>query len=203
MLMAVNGVATRGPEYIGLRLSADDFFALDDDGCHYELIDGVVCMSPSPTRRHQEILTDLTVLIGHYLADHPVGRLIVEVDVHFGAGLSGGDLVYRPDITFLRAERVSSAGDPMRVVPDLVVEIVSPSSRRFDNETKRFDYERLGVCEYWIIDHEQESMQFLRLVGGKYEDIVLKDGAVSSEVIEGFSLEIARIQKVLGAPKKS
>ena len=64
-------------------------------------------------------------------------------------------------------------GDPdhLRGAPDLAVEIVSPQSRRYDSETKRADYERFGVLEYWLIDPQRGSFTFLRLASGRYAEV--------------------------------
>lgn len=180
--------------YRGLRMSADEYFRLEDDGFRYELIDGVVCMSPSPLPVHQKVAVQLVVQIANYLEDHPVGTVFVELDVQLGAGPNGGDLVYRPDVVFLRAERVAQNQERIVGPPDLIVEVVSNTSRRYDNETKKDDYERCGVREYWIIDPHLETMAFYALREGRYVELTAQDDRLHSEVIAGFALDLERVR---------
>ncbi|MBI4579614.1 MAG: Uma2 family endonuclease, partial [Planctomycetes bacterium] len=151
---------TAEARYHGLRMTADEYLRLPDDGRWYELIDGVVCMSPSPTPAHQKVAARLVGQISAWLDRHPIGEVFVEVDVQLGVGPRGGDLVYRPDVVFVRGDAAGAITDRISGPPHLVVEIISPSSRRFDHETKKGDYERCGVEEYWIIDPERREMTF-------------------------------------------
>lgn len=185
--------------YHGLRMSAEEYYQLEDDGNWYEVIDGVVFMSPSPTPSHQQIALHIAGQLGPYLEIHPVGRAYVEVDVHLGTGLNGGDLVYRPDLVFIRRERVPPGLMRISGAPDLIIEIISDSSRRFDQETKRFDYERFGVCEYWIVDPSNRKIAFCRLRNGRFVDVAPEGNRFHSEAVPGFVFDLARLQKAFDA----
>lgn len=189
--------APKGTEarYRGLRMTADEYFALEDDGFLYELVDGVVCMSPSPTPEHQDAATQISAQIATFLNDHLVGKVFVELDVNLGQGPTGGDIVYRPDVVFIRAEKVARNRKRIDEPPDLAVEIVSDTSRRYDNETKKGDYERAGVMEYWVIDPNRGTMSFYRLRDGRYELVQPKGDAFASEAIPGFSLDLSRVRR--------
>lgn len=195
--MAADVVDTGAAEalYHGLRMTADEYFQLEEDGFWYELIDGVVCMSPSPLPRHQEVAAQIVVELGSFLRTHSVGKLYFEVDVHLGAGPMGGDLVYRPDVIFLRAEHAARCRDRIVGPPALVVEVVSNTSRRYDNVTKKADYERCGVAEYWIIDPERQTMTFYRLHEGRYIDAAPEGDRLASTAVPGFALDLARVRK--------
>ena len=195
MLTSVVDFANKEALYRGLRVSADEYFRLEEDGFRYELVDGVVCMSPSPTPVHQKVVTRIAAQIVAYLEVHPVGEVFVEVDVHLGAGPRGGDLVYRPDVIFLRTERVAQNQERIVGAPDLVVEVVSNTSRRYDNETKRSDYQRCGVSEYWLIDPDRESMTFLSLEGNHYVEMSTEGDTLKSRALSGFTLNLARVRK--------
>ena len=65
-----------GARFRGLRMTADEFLQIPDDGYNYELIDGVVMMSPSPTPQHQRIAMEIAIQLGIYLRDHPVGAVL-------------------------------------------------------------------------------------------------------------------------------
>ena len=179
----------------GLRMDAAAFLELPEDGHHYELIDGVVFMSPSPSPRHQQVTGEIYVQLALFLRQHRVGLAFVETDVHLGAGSHGGDLVYRPEIAFLRSERLADVTDKLVGAPDLVVEVISRGSRRFDRETKKTDYERFGVHEYWLIDPARESMTFYRLENDRFVEIAPDGDRFASNAVAGFELDLAQVRK--------
>jgi len=182
-------------QFRGLRLTADEFLQLPDDGYNYELIDGVVMMSPSPTPQHQRITMEIAAQIAIFLRAHPVGEVLPETDVHLGQGPSGGDLVYRPEVIFVRSDRLSGMADKINAAPDLVVAVVSRGSRRMDTGTKRADYERFGVGEYWVIDPDRKSMTFWRLSAGRFLEVLPAGDSFTSQAIPGFSLDLARVRE--------
>jgi Uma2 family endonuclease len=185
--------------YRGLRRSADEYDQLEEDGYRYELIDGVVCWVPSATPLHQHVIAQLLVRLGSWLGDHPVGEVLLGVDVFLGSGPRGGDLVYRPDLVFIR--RDPAVPLPVRIVgaPQLVVEVVFESSRRMDHETKKDDYERHGVEEYWIVDPELREMTFCQLQQGRFVTLTPESGKLASRAIPGFVLDIAWLEKLLAS----
>ena len=182
--------------YRGLRMSANEFLEIPDDGYNYELIDGVVIMSPSPSPQHQAITSELVVQIGMYLRTNPIGRVFAELDVHIGQGPSGGDLVYKPELIFVRNERLPEMRDKIFGAPELVVEVISRGSRRMDSETKKSDYERFGVQEFWLIDPERKSMTFWRLSEGRFVQIDAAGVTFASEAVPGFVLDLARVREL-------
>lgn len=194
MVVQTATVSSTVAAYLGLRMTADEYFALGETRERYELVDGVVLMSPSPTPQHQNLIGLIYRLIAAYLDDNPIGQVFLELDVHLGTGPRGGDLVYRPDVMFLSREKAARVGDRVAETPDLIVEVVSPSSRRFDLETKKADYERAGVAEYWIIDPERDAMTFYRLESGRYGEIKPEADTLNSTVLEGFILDLRRVR---------
>ncbi len=180
--------------YHGLRMTAEEYFQLGETFQRYELIDGVICMSPSASALHQRIITRVSAEIVAHLKLNPVGEVYVESDVSFGPGPSRGDIVYRPDITFLSSPKAASVKDRIAVAPDVVVEVVSPSSRRYDTETKKSDYERFQVAEYWIIDPHADELIFYYLDAGKYVAQTPSDHKFASRTIEGFILDLQAVR---------
>lgn len=179
----------------GLRMTAEEYAALPECEGWYELIDGVVCMSPSPVPLHQKVAVKIASQIDNFLESHPLGVVFVEVDVYLGEGPRGGDLVYRPDIVFVRQERLSKNLTRITGAPDLVVEIISTSSRRYDHETKKEDYERCGVAEYWIIDPYRKELAFYSLKQGRYIMMLPAGDRLASEAIPGFFLDLIRLRR--------
>jgi len=186
--------------YHGIRMSAEQYLNLPESECKYELIDGVVFMSPSATPLHQKIITRLAQYIANHLDDHPIGEVYVEVDVNLGAGL-GRDLVYRPDVVYLRAERAAQSRDRIVGPPDLVVEVISPDSRQYDSVTKKDDYESCGVLEYWLIDPFEDAMRFYARRDDQFVEIQPEDQQLVSQAIPGLVLDLERIRRLFKTGK--
>ena len=143
------------------KLTWDDYARFPDDGNRHELIDGRHYVSPSPRSRHQDILANLHLLLAPKVRELGLGRLFfAPLDVIF----SDFDVV-EPDLLFVRKERAGIVQDWVRGAPDLVVEIISPSTRPRDERLKRDLYERFGVAEYWLVDPEAETVAVYRREG--------------------------------------
>ncbi|HXR96339.1 MAG TPA: Uma2 family endonuclease [Terriglobales bacterium] len=147
------------------KLTYADFVFIPDDGLRHESIDGEHYVSPSPVPRHQRIVGRLYLLIGTYLQAHHIGELFVApLDVK----LSEHDIV-EPDLLYVASARAGIVGDDnVQGAPDLVIEILSPSTRGRDLRLKRDRYEQQGVGEYWLVDPASDRITVLRRVGDAY-----------------------------------
>jgi Uma2 family endonuclease len=182
-------------QYHGVRMTADEFFDLPDDGYRYELVQGVVVMSPSPKPRHQAVAMEITAQLNVYLRKNPVGQLLAHPDVHLGRDAAGKDFVYRPDILFIPAARWNIASNRLVGPPELAVEVVSRGSRRYDSETKKEDYERFGVREYWLVDPERNAMSFYRRNDeGRFVEASIDGDLFRSEAVPGFALDLRLVR---------
>jgi Uncharacterized protein conserved in cyanobacteria len=153
----------------GVKLTYDDFLLFPDDGKRHELIDGEHYVTPSPSRKHQAISWNLTIIIGSYLESHPVGRAFA---APFDVVFSNFDVV-EPDLLFISNARLEAlTSKNVQGAPNLVVEIGSPSTRRRDEIIKRKLYERFGVEEYWVIDPEIETIAVYRHVDETYQRVL-------------------------------
>ena len=138
-----------GREHSSTKLTYADYVALPDDGLRHEIIDGEHYMTPSPATRHQRISLNLLYLLRGYLEAHPIGEIF---GAPFDALLSEFDIVV-PDVLYLSRERARFLTEKnLQGPPDLVIEILSPSTRSRDERLKRDLYERVGVEEYWLVD---------------------------------------------------
>ena len=183
-----------GEPLVGLRMTAEAYFEAVNGKDNYELVDGVVVMTPSPNPQHQAVLMEIAFQLKGYLEDHPVGMVFPELDVHLGTGPTGGDLVYRPELVFVRKENLRNLKQRISGAPAVAVEVVSAGSRPFDLQTKKHDYEQHGIEEYWLIDPELETMTFWRLEAGRFVEATADKDRYASRAIEGFSLDLARIR---------
>jgi Uma2 family endonuclease len=171
-------------------MTADEYLALPDDGHRYELIDGVVVMSPSPLPEHQDVRSLIERRLGDHVEQHRLGVVLSEVDVRMGV-----DLVYRPDLIFLAEGRFKRPLRRVDIAPDLVVEILSPSTAAFDLKTKREDYQRAGVREYWIVDVRAAAFEFLRLHRGTLVETAPSADRLESLAVPGFTLDLKTLRR--------
>ena len=144
------------------RYTYEDLALFPDDGLRREIIDGELFVSPSPAPPHQIVIGNLHFLLRGYLVGHPIGRvLLAPLDVVF----SRFDVV-EPDLLFIsHGRRDILTRKNVSGSPDLAVEVLSPSSRRTDEITKRQLYERFDVVEYWVIDPKRQSVKVYRRQG--------------------------------------
>jgi len=154
----------------GVKLTYDDFLLFPEDGKRHELIDGEHYVTPSPNTKHQRLSTNLTVVIGSWLEHHPIGQLF---HAPFDVVFSNLDVV-EPDLLYLSNARAAEALTPQHVrgVPELVIEIGSPGTRKRDETVKRRLYERAGVLEYWIVDPELDAVRIYRREGAAFARVV-------------------------------
>lgn len=179
------------PRYAGLRMSADAYLALPSDGCKYELINGVVYMSPSASFPHQMIAAEIMLQIGMFLEQRPIGVVVADMDIRLS-----NEQVFRPDVIFLASEKAARCGAAVTVAPDVAVEVISPDSRENDADIKRKAYEVAGIGEYWLIDPNQETFAFLRLTAGQYLEQTVTGDDFESTAIPGFHLDLPRIRRL-------
>ena len=132
----------------------------------YEIIGGKKFMAPAPNLDHSDIIFKLAYTIGGYLMTHKNGYVYTDnVDVHF----SDGNL-YKPDLCVVLKsnEKILAGRKAIFGAPDMVVEVLSKSTRRNDLTIKKDTYEVQGVREYWIVDPWVKSVDVYLLRDGKY-----------------------------------
>ncbi len=161
----------------------------------WELIDGVAyAMVPAPTRLHQEIVGDLYFLLRKKLEGQPCLAYPAPFDVRFadtGAADEQIHTVVQPDISvFCSEEHLDDRG--AHGAPNLVVEILSPSTSSKDSIVKRALYERHGVPEYWIVDPETGTLYQFILESGRYAEprVLGADERLESAVLPGVAFDL-------------
>ena len=177
-----------------IKLTLEDYAGFPDDGKRHEIIDGDHYVTPAPSVRHQAISRNLTVLIGSFLGQRSLGKLFAApCDVY----LSRFDVV-QPDLVFVsNSGSATVTDDNIQGPPDLVIEILSPGTRKTDERTKRDQYARFGVREYWIVDPELETIKVLRLGETGYEppqEVALERGqSLASPQLPGLELALDHV----------
>jgi len=183
------------PSSQGAKLTYDDFVQFPDDGLRHELIEGEHYVTPSPNTKHQSVSINLTVLIGSWLERNPIGRLF---HAPFDVVFSNYDVV-EPDLLYLSNERASDALTPLHVhgVPELVIEIGSPGTRKRDETIKRRLYERAGVEEYWVVDPEIDTIRVYRREAKTFARVVeLSSEArdvLTTSLLPGLEIPLPRV----------
>ena len=148
------------------RYTADHLWETPDDGSRYEVIDGELVVSPPPTWEHQYGSTKLVVFLASHIYRHNLGKIVT---APVGVILDAGSGV-QPDIVYVSRERegiISHRG--VEGPPDLVVEFLSPGTRRLDRGRKKDRYAAAGVPHYWLADPATRTLEPYRLVGPAYE----------------------------------
>ncbi len=170
----------------------DDYLRLPDDGQRYEIIHGVLYVSPAPRLLHQFVAGRLSYFMTAFGFEHPLGTVLpAPVDIL----LPGVANPVQPDVVVLSSETLPDLEEAkfFRGVPDLVAEVLSPKTRRLDLDVKLKAYEQAGVPEYWIVDPKQRTVLLYRLGhrGYKGPDRFGADEIVRSTVLPGFELKVA------------
>jgi Uma2 family endonuclease len=164
-------------------------YVLLPEGAPYQLIGGKLVMTPVPTTYHQIISMRLELKFANFVNEKNLGLVLdAPIDVYFGEKET-----YQPDIIFIDRDRFHIIESAMiNGAPDLVVEILSPSTGYYDLKKKARTYARHGVREYWIADPEDKSIEAYK---GQEEKFTLnqrieEEGKIKSLVLDGLEVEV-------------
>ena len=175
------------------RMTYEEYLEGPEIKGRFDIIDGVLIMAPSPTRKHQEILGQLYHLLRNFLDENHVGNaFIAPLDVI----VERDPLKTRqPDLLFVSNARSEILQDIVEGAPDLVVEILSPSNSRADIQEKLDDYAGLGVSECWLVSPEGRTVEVLTAAEGGWERTSLSGvgDTVTSGVLDEFEVAVSDI----------
>jgi Uma2 family endonuclease len=176
------------PPTLERPLTYDDLAALPDDGKRYELINGELFELTGPTTKHQRSTVRLSSGLDQFVTPRKLGEVFVApYDVY----LSPHNTV-QPDISYVSRDRRNIVRyDKIEGVPNLLMEVLSPSNRRRDIVTKAVLYATFGVPEYWLVDPEEDSILVQTWRDGVYVPITSEDGIARSIVLPGFEVDSA------------
>jgi len=173
------------------RWTYEDYYKLDNDQ-RYEIIDGNLLVAPAPALWHQDWLMDLAFLLRQHVREYRLGRLfIAPVDV-----VPDDENTIQPDLVFVASAKAGMLRQcAIFGAPDLLVELVSPSSARRDRYVKKELYARFGVKEYWIGDPANSSMEILALDKGRYKPHCAAEekGKLTSLVLTGLEFDLSEL----------
>jgi Uma2 family endonuclease len=175
------------------RWTYDEFARLPNDGNRYEIIGGELFVTPAPNPIHARVAARITRVLDTFAEDNGLGAVFTgQIDVLFGEG----DYL-EPDILFVRQDRidvVTSRG--VEAAPDLVVEVLSPTTAMRDRRAKRERYAHFGVPEYWIVDPVARRIEIYRVAdGSRREAEIVTDSFTWQPVDDGpvLTLNVAEL----------
>lgn len=172
-------------QYSNKKFSLSEFNILETkDEKKYELIDGIVLMTPRPDYKHQEIMGSLFLRLANHFNKKPC-KVFTEVEVEFN------DNVLVPDISVI-CGLDNSNFQRYKKAPEIVIEIISPSSQYTDSFTKLIKYELFGVKEYWIANPKTETITVYNFENKTNNDYCKNEKLVSS-VFSDLAINISDI----------
>jgi len=175
-------------------LTVADLERTPDDGRRYELVDGVLTVSPAPLIPHQVVLLELAVTLRSACPE--------DLELVPGPGLRMSDITELvPDLVVVRREEL--AGPRLTAPPLLAVEIRSRSTALFDMNTKKAVYQRFGIPSYWILvpDRDQPAMIVFELKGGRYAQVAHVSGDDEFPAVRPFPVSVVPSRLVARLPR--
>ncbi|MBO5139078.1 MAG: Uma2 family endonuclease [Peptococcaceae bacterium] len=158
-------------------LTAEQFLTMEkDEHAKYELIDGIICMSPSPTFEHQKVASKFVIELGKFFANHGC-TVVHELDVR------AGEDVFRPDVMVFCDDNLE--------LPEIVIEVLSPSTAKRDLGIKVAKYETAGIKEYWIVDIKSRTVTVHDYVN-EVSMILTADEILTTKLYPAMQIEIAK-----------
>jgi Uma2 family endonuclease len=167
-----------------VKATVADYLKLPE-GAPYQLINGELYEMPAPKVIHQKLLGKIYNRLSTFVEEHNKGIILfAPLDVFLD-----DDNTYQPDILFIsKAKEDMIEEDGVHGAPDLVIEILSPSTMYEDFKDKFQNYEKYGVLEYWIIDPKDTEAVGFQLKEGKLTEFFKQKGKMKSELLD-FEME--------------
>ena len=181
-------------------LTYEDYLLMPQIHQPSEIIQGELRMTPAPLPDHQWVAMNIYTSLRQFVAKRGLGVVLAApCDVI----ISRSPLQTRqPDVLFLSAERTGITGrselrkkKPTEIIPDLVVEVLSPKDSRQEIDEKLKDYQKIGVLEGWLVSPEAETIEMLRISSSEIMTTVLYGvhDKLSSEVLKGLDLQVSEV----------
>jgi len=170
-------------------VSYQEFIEMDfGELARVELIDGRIYMMSTPSTRHQAI----SWALAKQLSAHLDGKRCKGFTSPFAVRLND-DTEVQPDLVVI-CDPKKLTGKGCNGAPDLVVEILSPSTERYDRYTKFMMYMKAGVPEYWIVDPANNALTICRLTDSGYNTTILSDTDIATvNALPGFEMDLAAV----------
>lgn len=172
----------------GRALTRRDLDSMPDDGHRYELLDGVLVVSPAPRFRHQDAVGSLFKALDA-AAPEELKVLFAPFDV-----LLSEDTVIQPDL--IVAPRESFTDRDLPGPPLLAVEVLSPSTRGIDLMLKKERLQRAGCPHYWVVDPDEPSITAWTLADGAYVEMARATGEATFDVADPLAVRLTPVSLI-------
>lgn len=173
---------------------------MPEDGRRYELLEGDLVVTPAPSTSHQLFSRNLQLLLVMHVEARQLGEVFdAPVDV-----LLDRDSVVQPDLLFIRRDRLGIVRErAIHGPPDLIVEILSPSTEQRDRGAKRALYAKYGVLHYWMVDPVSKTLMELVLEGQEYlvRGTAGEGAVVRTQLFPDLELSLARVFRPMLRPE--
>jgi Uma2 family endonuclease len=171
------------------KLTYEHYVQYPEDGNRHEIIDGVHYMNSAPVPQHQKISRHIQFQLFSAIELNGLGQVMdAPVDIQF----SNHDVV-QPDLVVVLTENRIITTTKVKGVPDLVVEILSPSTAQRDEGLKKELYEQSGVPEYWVVDPDEKSVRKYALTNQKYGEAVRCVDTVEFDGLPDIVVDLTRV----------
>ena len=173
------------------RWTYADYCRIPADRNRHEIIDGKHFVNPAPSPYHQTVSRRLQYELMRLVEKTGLAEVFnAPIDVHLGPGS-----LVQPDLVVVRPRSRCIIGDKkLTGVPDLLIEILSPSSSSYDRRTKRDRYERAGVHEFWLVDPEAHLVEQLILRGGTYAAPIACTARIRPRIFRGIEIDLRQVR---------
>lgn len=178
------------------KVSVSEFSKMlfdDDDNYYYELINGEMIRKSAPTPMHQRISRKVMIILDRFINEKKIGEIFQSpVDVYLDEYNKP-----QPDLVFISvSKKAIITNDGIIGVPDLIIEIISPTSVIRDRVEKKNLYERMGVKEFWLIDPQYEEIEIYTLQNNRYELLsaaTTLEGDFKSALFEDLAINLTDV----------
>jgi Uma2 family endonuclease len=171
----------------------EDYLHLPDDNHRYEIIEGVLYVSETFDADHQTTINKIVYQMKQFVIQNQLGDVFIEpFEIHLAKNIRP----VQPDVLFIKAEKWSAKSKKyFEGSPDLVVEVLSPNTRRVDQFIKFGTYEKAQIPEYWMVDPKARLVQVYILDNQQYVllDDFMGDEMIESKVLSGFKITAASL----------
>jgi Uma2 family endonuclease len=174
-----------------IKFTYKDYLQLPEDK-RYELIEGEFLMVPSPIPAHQDVLQNLFRVLDVHIRNQDLGKVyLAPLDV-----ILSEESVLQPDLLFISKERLHIITERnIQGAPDLVIEILSPSTAERDKGLKQKLYAKFGIQEYWLVDPDKKVIEVMSLGEGGFEStgVYQEEATLDSPLLKGISMDVREV----------
>lgn len=176
------------------RLTYADYEKIPADGLRHEIIEGEEYVTPAPDVRHQEVVGRLFRILSEFVERNDLGKVFVApIDVVLSA-----ESVVQPDIVVVSKARLGIVKEKnIQGAPDLLVEVLSPSTESMDRGEKRETYEASGILEYWMVHPATRTAEVREFRSPRRVRVLQEGQSLESSLLPGLKIDLSHLFRVI------